>query len=120
MHNESLEWLSATALWKRELAFFQKLLDRYAPKMIDLDLKKEIDHYQNLIIYYNGELVDLLRKKLKDHEGSLARMLQQLNESDVEYFKDHKKVIEEVAAFARVFAEFKNGFFEMIEQQMAN
>ena len=45
-------------------------------------------------------------------------MLRELNESDVEYFQEHGKVIDEVASFAKVFAEFKNGFFEMIEKQM--
>jgi hypothetical protein len=30
MHHQSLEWLSYSVLWKRELHFFQKLLDLYA------------------------------------------------------------------------------------------
>lgn len=116
MHRESVEWISATELWKRELAFFQNLLDQHAPKMDSVEFKKQVDHYQHLITYYNGELVDALRKKLRDHEKQLATMLQELNESDTEYFKDHAAVIEEVAAFAKVFAEFKHGFFEFIER----
>lgn len=116
MHRESVEWISATELWKRELTFFQNLLDQHSPKMDHVDFKKQVDHYQHLITYYNGELVDLLRKKLKDHEKQLAVMLQELNESDTEYFKDHAGIIEEVSAFAKVFAEFKHGFFAFIEK----
>jgi hypothetical protein len=116
MHRESVEWISATELWKRELAFFQNLLDQHAPKMDNVEFKKQVDHYQHLITYYNGELVDALRKKLRDHEKQLATMLQELNESDTEYFKEHAAVIEEVAAFAKVFAEFKHGFFAFIER----
>ncbi|MBX2962682.1 MAG: hypothetical protein KF687_09230 [Cyclobacteriaceae bacterium] len=116
MHRESLEWISATELWKRELVFFQNLLDQHAPKMNHVEFKKQVDHYQHLITYYSGELVDSLRKNLKDHEKKLAVMLQELNESDTEYFKEHSSVIEEVAAFAKVFAEFKHGFFEFIER----
>jgi hypothetical protein len=116
MHQESLNWISAIELWKRELSFFQKLLDQHAPKMTNVEFKKQIDHYQNLITYYRGELVDTLRKNLRDHEHRLASMLQELNEADVEYFKEHQGVIEKVSSFQKVFAEFKHGFFEFIER----
>lgn len=116
MHQESLNWISAIELWKRELSFFQKLLDQHAPKMANVEFKKQIDHYQNLITYYRGELVDTLRKSLRDHEHRLASMLQELNEADVEYFKEHQGVIEKVSSFQKVFAEFKHGFFEFIER----
>jgi hypothetical protein len=116
MHKETIEWISACELWKRELTFFQKLLDQHAPKMSEIEFKKQIDHYQHLITYYQGELVDLLRKKLKDHEKKLAVMLKELNESDTEYFKEHAGIMDEVASFAKVFAEFKHGFFAFIER----
>jgi hypothetical protein len=118
MHRESITWLSATLLWKRELHFFQKLLDQYAPKMKSLALKKQIDHFQSLITYYNGELVDLLHKKLREHENHLARMLKELNEADVVYYQEHKGIIEEVSAFAKSFGELKHELFEAIEKQM--
>lgn len=116
MHRESVAWISATELWKRELTFFQNLLDQHAPKMDNVEFKKQVDHYQHLITYYNGELVDALRKKLRDHEKQLATMLQELNESDTEYFKEHAGIMEEVTAFAKVFTEFKHGFFAFIER----
>ena len=46
MHQQSLEWLSASALWKRELSFFQKLLDKSSAQATTTDLKKEMDHFQ--------------------------------------------------------------------------
>lgn len=116
MHQESLNWISATALWKRELSFFQKLLDQHAPKLNNVEFKKQVDHYQHLITYYGGELVDELRKVLRDHEHNLARMLQEMNEADVDYIREHQRVIERLSAFQKVFAEFKHGFFEFIER----
>lgn len=116
MHQESLNWISATELWKRELVFFQKLLDQHAPKQKNIEFKKQIDHYQHIITYYQGELVDELRKKLRNHEHRLAIMLQELNEADVEYFKEHQAVIDSMSSFSKVFAEFKHSFFEFIER----
>jgi len=116
MHHQSLEWLSYSVLWKRELIFFQKLLDQYASRFTDLDDKKKIDHFQHIITYYKGEVVDLLRKKLKNNEHKLADMLQTLNESDTEYFKEHKEIMSEAASFAKTFNEFKHDFFEFIER----
>jgi DNA primase large subunit len=116
MHHQSLEWLSYGVLWKRELSFFQKLLDKYASRFTELDDKKKIDHFQHIITYYKGEVVDALRKKLKTNEHKLAEMLQTLNESDVEYYKNHKSIMEEAETFAKTFNEFKHDFFEFIER----
>jgi hypothetical protein len=115
MHRHTLEWLSATALWKRELSFFQKLLDQHTPKSAAVEFKKQVDHFQNLILYYNGELVDELRKKLRDHESRLAHMLQELKESDTEYFNEHKSIMDALDSFQTAFHTFKHSFFEFIE-----
>lgn len=120
MHRESVEWLSATDLWKRELQFFQKLLDKHAPTMDSVDYKKQIDHFQHLITYYSGELVDLLHKKLRKHESRLAILLQEPTESDASYYQAHLDLMDEASSFTKVFAEFKNGFFELIEERLTN
>lgn len=116
MHQESLEWLSATILWKSELRFFQKLLDQHASDFTTVEDKKEIDHYQNLIIYYQGELVDELRKELRDLENHLAKVLQTHDESDVTYFKQHHVTMDKLAAFNKEFRNLKNSFYEFIEK----
>jgi hypothetical protein len=116
MHQQSLEWLSASALWKRELSFFQKLLDKNSVKATTTDLKKEIDHFQNIITYYDGEVVDTLRKKVREHEGDLARMLQSMNESDTRYFKDHEKVMNELSTFSKTYDQFRHELFGFIEK----
>lgn len=118
MHQHSLEWLSSSALWKRELSFFQKLLDNYAPRYTEEDDKKKIDHFQNLIIYYNGEVVDLLRKKLRDHENDLATMLQKENETDTQYFDEHKQLMENASSFEKTFNNLKHDFFSFIERSL--
>jgi DNA primase large subunit len=118
MHHQSLEWLSYGALWKRELSFFQKLLEQYASRFTEIDDKKKIDHFQHIITYYKGEVVDELRKKLKGNEHKLADMLQNLKESDTEYFGEHKIIMDEASTFAKTFTEFKHEFFEFIERAL--
>ena len=118
MHQQSLEWLSASALWKRELSFFQKLLDQNSGKANSLDQKKELDHFQNIVIYYSGEVVDSLRKKLREHEKDLAEMLQSMNESDTQYFKDHENVMSELSTFSKTYDQFRHEFFGFIEKLM--
>jgi DNA primase large subunit len=118
MHQQSLEWLSASALWKRELSFFQKLLDKNSAKATSTDLKKEMDHFQNIITYYDGEVVDSLRKRIREHESDLARMLQSLNESDTQYFKDHEKVMNELSTFSKTYDQFRHELFGFVEKIM--
>lgn len=116
MHRHSLDWLSSSALWKRELSFFQKLLDKHAPRFASEEDKKRIDHFQNLIIYYNGEVVDGIRKKLRDHESQLAGSLQRENESDTRYYSEHKSLMEEASSFEKAFTELKHELFSFVEE----
>ena len=118
MHRNSLGWLSASMLWKQELSFFKKLLSAYAYGLTDLEDKKKVDHFDNLIIYYDGELVDLFRKKLREHESLLASMLQQENESDTQYYKEHEGLMKELQAFDINFNELKHDFYRFIELKM--
>lgn len=115
MHNNSREWLSALELWKKEVLFFQKLLDQHATQIVDSEIKKQVDHFQHLITYYGGELISRLRKRLHQHEGKLARMLREEDESDTGYFSEHKEVMDEVEAFRKTFYQFKHDYIEFIE-----
>ena len=116
MHKESLDWLSTTILWKRELVFFQRLLDQHAQDFSRVEDKKEIDHFQSLIIYYQGELIDELRRELRDLENHLAKVLQLRDESDSEYIKQHDIIIEKLSSFNKQFIDFKNSLYSFIEK----
>jgi hypothetical protein len=118
MHTTTLEWLSALELWKKEVQFFQKLLDQHTAQIsnADSDIKKQVDHFQHLITYYGGELIALLRKKLHKHESRLAHMLQTCDESDTAYFTEHKEIMEELDAFRKTFYQFKHDYIEFIER----
>lgn len=118
MHHQSLDWLSTTLFWKRELAFFQKLLDQYASFFTSTDDKKKIDHFQNLIMYYSAELIDSLRDRLHEHENRLAESLKKLNEADTEYYTQHQSLMEELTGFDEHFIKFKNDFFAFIERAL--
>jgi hypothetical protein len=118
MHRHSIDWLSATVLWKREVAFFQKLLDKYSSRFSAEEDKKKVGHFQSLITYYSGELIDQLRAKLRDHENMLARTLQELNESDTRYFQEHKGLMNELEAFSTSFNSLKHDLFEFIEKAL--
>lgn len=93
-HAKTLEWLSATMLWKNELAFFQKVIDDKSKTFLSSADKKKIDHFQNLIIYYRDELVTELRSGLRNHENKLARMLESGNEWDIKYYEEHDALMD--------------------------
>ena len=118
MHRKSLDYLSATALWKRELQFFQKLLDTYASRFSSLEDKKRVDHFQSIITYYSGELVGQLNKNLRQHEGNLARMLQSKNESDTQYFKEHKDLMDQMESFTKSYNELHHDLYDFVERVM--
>ncbi|HEY9009351.1 MAG TPA: hypothetical protein VIM75_24610 [Ohtaekwangia sp.] len=115
-HKKTLEWLSAAMLWKRELTFFQKLLDMYAPRFSSLEDKMMIDHFQSIFIYYSGELVDGLVSKLRNHEKLLGEALQENDETKTGYFKEHDHLMNEMESVRDQFIQYKEEFFGFIER----
>lgn len=117
-HRKTLEWLSETILWKIELAFFQKLLDQNASKFSIVEEKKQIDHFQNIFLYYRGELIDSFATRLRLHEKKLADALLSLDETKVEYFKEHDDLMDELESVKKQLAEHKTAFSTFIEKAM--
>lgn len=115
-HSKTLQWLSASMLWKAELVTFQKILDQRAHLLTTTDDKKKISHFQNLITYYTGEVVDDLRKKLRDHEHKLAHMLEFKKESETQYFKEHDLIMDQASTFSNLFKQFRGEFLELAEK----
>ena len=118
-HRKTLNWLSATILWQREFAFFQKVLDQNASKFTKVEDKKIIGHFQSLITYYSSELLIELQKKLRDHENRLADMLKTRNELKTEYFKEHDALMMELENCNNTFSAYKEEFFEFIEKAIS-
>jgi hypothetical protein len=116
MHVSSVEWLSALELWKKEVSFFQKLLDQHTAQVSSTEIKKQVDHFQHLITYYGGELIGTLRKRLHNHEKSIAHVIDETDEGEKDYTKEHKLIMEELAAFRRTFYQFKHDYIEFIER----
>lgn len=117
-HRKSLDWLSAAILWKRELAFFQKLLDQYSSEFTSVEDKKKIDHFHSLITYYGSELIPAFTTRIRVHEKKLAEMLESRDETKTEYFKEHDTLMNELEALDAQFLEYKEEFFAFIEQAM--
>lgn len=116
LHKESLTWLSEINLWKKEVTFFQKLLDNYAPKFSETADKQKIDHFQNMIIYYNGELLDEFEKNIRNHERMIARQMAEYDVLDeTDYRKIHADVRSQINSFKNVYFEYKSDFFKFLE-----
>ncbi len=119
LHKESKVWVSRINLWKRELDFFQNLLDKYSIKFDTSDLKKQEDHFQNLIIYYNGELLESFKQSVRRQEKNLGSLLQATEYVDEAAFRiQHIELKEKIDSFDTEFRKTKHEFFELIEKVM--
>jgi hypothetical protein len=96
-HSRTLSWLSLTVHWKRELAFFQKLLAEIKPTVNTSEARAEIDNLENQILFFTLEGIEELRRKLRNHESKLAKMLEAKTEWDIQYYKEHEALMESAA-----------------------
>ncbi|HEY0654403.1 MAG TPA: hypothetical protein VGD65_14785 [Chryseosolibacter sp.] len=117
-HKRTLDWLSATVLWNKELNFFQKLLDQYAGKFTQVEDKKRIDHFQSIVTYYKSEVLVNLSESLRNHERKLADMLETRDETKTEYFKEHAGLMKELESANVQLNQYKEELFSFIEKVM--
>jgi len=116
LHQESKTWLSEIEFWNIELAFFQKLLDKYASHFHNIEDKKKIDQFQNFMTYYSGELLHEIKKEVRQHEKFLASQLSsndnRINEQS--YRVDHETLNQKVAGIRKQTVEEKGRFFKFL------
>lgn len=117
-HRQTLEWLSAAALWKKELTFFQKLLDQYSLQEFDYERHKKIGHFQSMITYYNAEIIGSLTSYLRLHEKKLAQMLASKGATKTEYFKEHDDLMRDAEAISIQFIQNKEDLLAFFEKML--
>jgi hypothetical protein len=114
-HQETLEWLSAIVLWKSELSFFQKLLDRHVSKLTTADARNHAEHFQNVIIYFKCEVIDSLTTRLRQHEKKLSEMLEARNDPKTDYIGEHESLMKELELVSSRFIRYRHELFAFIE-----
>jgi hypothetical protein len=119
LHRESETWDSRITLWKRELDFFQKLLDTFSSKFDNGDDRKSGDHFQNLIIYYNGELLEGYKQAVRRQKKNLGNILSSGEDTDEATFRNnHIGLKEKIDSFDYEFRKTKQEFFNFIESKL--
>ncbi|MEO1049170.1 MAG: hypothetical protein AAFX87_01000 [Bacteroidota bacterium] len=112
LYQESDRWMAEIDLWKFEVSFFQKLLDRHSTSFDTIALKKELDHFQHLITYYGGELLDEYRHQTREHMERVKDQLSSVSITDeVELQIEHTKLKCSVDAFRKEFGSYKRSLF---------
>ncbi|WP_215224995.1 hypothetical protein [Echinicola shivajiensis] len=115
-HRSTAEWLSAISFWKKEMDFFQKLLDRYSGSFTSVGDKQKIDHFQNLIIFYNGELLETFKSKVRSHDKRLFNMVKKIEELNREYEIEHQDLMEEMESVNKQIYSYHDELFGFIEK----
>lgn len=113
-HKATLAWLSVAALWKKELVFFQKLLEVCAKEIIGQDDKKLVDHFQSIITFYRDELVDQLSAQLRLHEKKLADVFGKRDATAFEYLNEHEHLMVELEAMNSQLAQYKEDLYAFV------
>ena len=115
LHYSSRQWLFNIEFWRKELDFFQTLLDLNVEKAESVDQKKQIDHFQNLITYYKGELLDEFHQKARRHEKSMRAMLNgESSNLDNAFREKHNILFDQIVSFDNQFKQHKLDFYDFL------
>lgn len=117
LHQESRSWLSEIELWRFELAFYQRLLDKVSGKITEVEDKKTSDHFQHLNRYFRGELLDQYEHDIREHEKYLDRMIREKMPFNEQLYREvHKKYQGQVLGFDRDFKQYRKDLYGFAEK----
>jgi hypothetical protein len=117
LHQKSIEWESNIELWKRELAFFKKLIDEYGKELHRRDDVEERNHFKLLLNFYANDLMGSLTAKIQNHETSLKPLMKNRNSQDEStYRSEHKTLSYQIRAFEKEFLCYKNELYLLMEK----
>ncbi len=121
LHKVTLEWVSELNLWKDELQFFQRLIDKFIMKMITQETLTHVQEIVDRIIHYNDiDLKDIL-SKVELHEKHLEQLVEQpFSHDETAFRKEHSELEDEISKFMGRFKNFKTEIFEVIEELLRN
>ena len=119
LHQRTMEWESTIELWKKELAFFKKLISQYGSK---LNFRRDIDekeHFNFLLSYYSGELMSSLTARIHNHEAKLKTLVNNKAKQDEKSYRaEHHAIEHEVRVIEHEFQCYRNELYTLIEKVM--
>lgn len=117
LHQKTLEWESSLEFWKRELAFFKKLMDDYGRDLHMRNQIEEREHFKQLLSYYTDGLMNSLTIRIRQHEASLKQLLNAKDKQDeTSYRLDHKTLEFQISTFQKEFQSYKHELYSLIEK----
>ncbi|MEO1052417.1 MAG: hypothetical protein AAFX87_17430 [Bacteroidota bacterium] len=116
LHLQSEQWVEEVGLWKNELQFFQKILDRYSGCFNTTEQKKTLDHFQHIITYYSGQLLDDFKQRVRRHEKYLRGIMDgEEPNMESEFRARHSSLFELINSFRHEYNNYKQDLFHTME-----
>jgi hypothetical protein len=117
LHQKTLKWESNIELWKRELAFFQKLISQYGTHLQLREHIREREHFKMLLNYYKDQLMKSFMSKMIKHEDKLKLLLSDGKKQDEStYRNEHSELERQINAFEKELHCFKHELYLLIEK----
>jgi hypothetical protein len=114
LHEDHKDWILELEFNKKEIPFFQQLLENFAKTQAYGPQKAFIEQFQNKLIAQN-ELNDILLHEVKESEAKLVNFIK-THEKNIEFitFSDHAAQRNKMALHRKFYTEMKQQFFQGI------
>lgn len=114
LHEDHRNWLQEVTFCKKEIVFFQTLLEDFSRKQQGSAQNALIEQFQNKLILQN-EQADILLHEIREQEARLQDFIKS-HEKNIEFitFKDHKIWRDKMNTHRKLYAEMKQEFYHGI------
>lgn len=117
LHRQCLEWESALGLWKEELGFFARLIQKYRHELRTRTQMQELNHNRFLLDYYYNEFIPVLEARLAAQKAQLRRLMEPKEVQDESHCRrTHEALAHQIASFDQEFTCFRNELYDLMEK----
>ncbi|MBI3136824.1 MAG: hypothetical protein HYZ14_19270 [Bacteroidetes bacterium] len=114
LHEDHRNWILELDFYKKEIVFFQHLLEDFARNQKTNAQNAAIEQFQNKLILQN-EQADIMLHYVHEQETKLQNFIK-THESNIEFitFKDHKTARDKMSMHRKLYAAMKQEFYHGI------
>jgi uncharacterized membrane protein YgaE (UPF0421/DUF939 family) len=112
----NLNWKSEVEFMEDEIRVFEDLIDRYFPKLTDLDHIEKVRQIVDKLIHLRDHELKKIKEQIIKHEFHIEQVLANKIADEESFRKEHNQLEDKISALRTDFIGLKKELFTILDE----
>ncbi len=112
----NLKWKSEIEFMEDEIRVFEDLIDRYFPKLTDLEHIEKVRQIVDKLIHLRNHALKNAKEKVFKHELHIEEVLSNKTADEETFREEHNRLEDEISALRTNFINLKKELFTILDE----